>query len=205
VRPRAFVVVVLLASSGCGSNKLPGTATTPDTALAGTGGGGAPLVAEDEPGTEEATTIGLWVVPQSQVDEADARAKAAGEHVFFMSPNPFYFHGDSATMHLIRLKEWMWRSEDDYYRVKTKWEGDDLYWLPPFGPWSKLATFRNGRFERDEDDVVWKFERISPKVAADECRPLLKKREIHDYAIRANGSRDPSRLKKLDLDPAGNH
>jgi hypothetical protein len=164
LRPTVIVAVFLLVSSGCGPSESVGV--------------------EDEQGTDQEASIGLWVIPGSQIQAANARTKEVdGALVVYSPPSAFYFHGDSATMHLICLKAWMWHTEDDYYRVKTKWVGDDLYWLPPFGDWSKKATFRNGRFEVDGEDVVWKYERVSPKDAVDECRPLLKKRELHDYAI----------------------
>ncbi|CEF49248.1 unnamed protein product [uncultured bacterium] len=179
MRPAALIALFLFTATGCSSSDSVGTADE--------------AVAEQAP-----TPIGLWVVPESQTQKADAQAKAAGEHVVYLAPSPFYFHGDSATMHLISMKAWTWRTEDGYFRVKTKWVDDDLYWLPPFGGWSKIATFRNGRFEVDGDDVLWKYERVSPKELPERLRPLLKKREIHDYAITPHGDRDPSRLKDLE-------
>jgi hypothetical protein len=179
MRPVALVALFLLVLSGCNSSDA---ASAPDEAA----------------NVQALSPIGLWVVPASQAQEANARAEAAGKNFLYLRPAPFYFHGDSATMQLTPWKAWMWRSEDDYYRVKTKWVNEELHWLAPFGGWSKQATFRNGRFELEGDDVVWIYERVAPKNVRDDLLPLLKKREIHDYSITPLGGRDPGRLKDLE-------
>src|SRR4051794_14918748 len=102
MRLPAIVALCLLAASGCGRS--------------------GPVGAADEPAGEQVPTpIGLWDVPKAQLEEVNAQAEAAGKRVLYLPPDPFFFHGDSATMHLITLKAWMWRSEDDDYRVKTQW------------------------------------------------------------------------------------
>jgi hypothetical protein len=142
--------------------------------------------------------VGLWVVPESQVREANEQARVKGENVIYGPPHPFYFDGETATMHLYCTKAWMWRTPDDCYRVRTKWVGDQLYWLPPFGRWEKKAAFRNGRFQHEQSGVVWKYERMPLNRVKEELRPLLKEREKHDYSITPLGDRDQRRLKNLD-------
>jgi hypothetical protein len=115
-----------------------------------------------------------------------------------LPPQPFYFDGETITMHLLSMKTWMWRSEDDHYRVGAKWVGDDLYWLPPFGQWSKQATFRNGQFEVEGADGVWKYEHVPLNQVPEELQPLVIERKKHDYSITPQGGRDPTRLKELD-------
>lgn len=87
-------------------------------------------------------------------------------------------------MHLWRMKAWMWRTPDDVYRVQTRWRGDMLQWLPPFGTWSDLARFEGGRF-LDYEGLPY------VRVAADELpeadRVLLIPREPHDYSITPTG------------------
>src|SRR5437016_2440017 len=96
--------------------------------------------------------VGLWAVSVEQVDRLNRIADAAGENVYYAGAAPFYFDGETVTMSLVTEKVWEWHSEDDYYRLRAKWIGDDLYWLAPFGGWGKLATFRAGVFEAVEND-----------------------------------------------------
>jgi hypothetical protein len=114
------------------------------------------------------------------------------------NPSRFYYDGETVTLQLFTLKGWMWRSEDDYYRVKAKWVGDDLFYLPPFGRWDKLATFRGGHFADESEKVALRYERIPRSQVTEELRPLVKARERHDYSITPTGGRDPERLKDLD-------
>jgi hypothetical protein len=60
--------------------------------------------------------IGLWVVPQSQVRDAQALAEQADAHaaaeektefIVYGEPDPFYFDGETVTMHLLTKKAWM--------------------------------------------------------------------------------------------------
>lgn len=142
--------------------------------------------------------VGLWVVPEAQLEAANARAEQARKNVIYGGPAPFYFHGDSATMHLFCEKAWMWHTPDHHYRVKTRWVGKELQWLPPFGRWQKLATLRDGVFEVEQSGIVWKYERVPKTMARDSLRPYLKKRAIHDYTITPMGGHDAARLKDLD-------
>jgi hypothetical protein len=133
---------------------------------------------------------GLWAIPALQ--RHDPARLLCG------APDPFYFDGETLTLRLIRMHAWEWESPDGYYRVKTKWVGDNLYWLPPFGRWEKHATFRGGRFEVEVGTFTWRYERVSRTQVPEELRPFVKRREKHDYSICPDGSRDPERLKGLE-------
>lgn len=89
-------------------------------------------------------------------------------------------------MHLWRLKSWMWRTPDDIYRVQTRWKGDVLQWLPPFGTWADLARFEDDRFV-DYEGVP--FGRVTANELPDAHRALLTPREPHDYSIGPQGTR----------------
>lgn len=103
----------------------------------------------------------------------------------------FRFDGKYITLHLMRTKLWMWKTDDEFYRVKSKWVGDDLYLLPPFGTWTKLATFTNGHFERSYDSGATRvYERVQARQLAEDEWPLLLPRTPHDYAITPRGGRD---------------
>jgi hypothetical protein len=138
----------------------------------------------------QADAVGIWKVPPQH-------AKALNDNrpnpkLSYGAPASFRYDGQYVTLQLCKNKAWMWGPEDDCFRVKAKWEGNDLYWLPPFGGWTKLATIANGRFEERTDyGVVWKFERVGPEFLADYEQHLADEREPHDYAITPMGERRP--------------
>jgi hypothetical protein len=148
--------------------------------------------------------VGLWAIPEWQVKALSGTInwthRADGMLDLYIAPSPFYFDGETVTMHLITMKAWMWRSEDEYYRLKSKWVGQDLYYLPPFGKWTKLATYADGRFQLKVREVVWLYMNLPTGEVREEFRPLVKGRPKHDYSITATGNRDPERLKRIDQD-----
>jgi hypothetical protein len=108
----------------------------------------------------------------------------------------FRFDGHYLTLRLITRKRWMWHSEDHFYRVRTKWEGEDLYWLPPFGSWEKFYAFRDGRFQNEDGRWVWR--KVSEESLPELTQPLLVPRAPHDYAITPSGGFKPGWRGKTD-------
>jgi hypothetical protein len=142
---------------------------------------------------------GLWVVSAAQVQEANRKAEAAGEKISYSGARPFFFDGETAVLLLVPWKAFDWRTEDDYFRVKTKWHENDLYFLFPFAGWGKLGSFRNGAFEYDDGSgIIWRYEKIPLDNVPSDLSKLVKAREKHDYSITQFGGRDPNRLKKFE-------
>jgi hypothetical protein len=161
------------------------------------------VLPEDEPhalGQDDPSPVGLWVVSEAQWREVDERARRSGYST--LPPGPFYFDGKTVTMYLFTLHKWQRHTRDGYYRVSTKWDGSDLYWLTSSETWAKQATFRNGRFEfkwgeatfgsvrlestREDDEdwlleVVWRYERVPLSQVSEGLRPLIQKREENDW------------------------
>lgn len=188
MRGIGFVGLLAVVAAGC-SDGQP-SRPTPDGATRVP----APRAAAKVP----AGSVGLWVVPPAQVEAAEARLNCKGGQVrVTVNPTPFYYDGETVTLHLLTLKAWMWRSEDDYYRVRAKWVGDALFYRPPFGGWEKLATFRGGHFVDSSERVVLRYERVPRSQVPEGLRPLVKAREKHDYSITPVGGRDPERPKDL--------
>jgi hypothetical protein len=133
---------------------------------------------------------GLWAIPECQWRDP-ARFNCG-------TPAPFYFDGETVTLRLYQEKAWEWESADGYYRVRTKWVGNELYWLPPFGSWERYRTFKDAQFETEVGGFTWRYEKVHTDQVTEELAPLLKKREKHDYSIAPDGSRDFERLKRLD-------
>jgi hypothetical protein len=80
----------------------------------------------------------------------------------------------------------MSQPEDHVYRLKTKWRGNDLHCRMPFGFWTKVGTFEDGRFVERSDDAVIVFEKVRPGRLHEETL-LLKDREPHDYRGTPSG------------------
>jgi hypothetical protein len=160
-----------------------------------------------KPDPREAAT-GIWKVPESQIEAErervkglNARAKAAGKAVVYGLgfPNSFRYHGDTVTMHLIAVRDWHGRSPDDYYRVKIKWKGNDLFWLPPHGTWTRLATLANGKFQKENpkyqiesaERPPWVFEKVKPEKLNEYEKPLASEREPYDYELQVQPAPRP--------------
>lgn len=114
-------------------------------------------------------TIGLWQVP----------TKA------YIGSNVFKYDGKYITMLLITEKEWMWHSADDFYKLKSKWENDELFYLPPFGDWEPLAKFDGSNFYiKDNFDAIWKYTKVTKEVLSTDDLPILLSRKVHNYKIK---------------------
>ena len=82
-----------------------------------------------------------------------------------------------------------WRSDDDFYRLAARWDGDVLSYRPPFGPWAELAAYDGERFVNVGSGRKRIFRRIAPDDVVAFNRDILKDgREAHDYRIRPDGS-----------------
>ena len=130
-------------------------------------------------------SVGLWTVAKSQVQELNARAEAEGRPVIYRAPDPFGVDVGTVTIQIFFTFPMVPQSDDNYYRLKAKWVGRDLYWFSPVDDqgWRKLATFQAGRFILKEGDIVWRYERTAPDQLPGYARPLLKKRQPLDYSI----------------------
>jgi len=169
---RLVVSTVILLLGACAGGRGSGSAGATRIASAAKNG---------------ADTTGLWRVPRDQ----RSHGVSAGV-VAIAFQHHFYFDGDSVVVSLATLKEWMWRTPDDTYRLRARWQGADLQYLPPFGDWTTLATFRDGRFEQAADGGPFIFERVADRDFEDEDRLLLEPREKHDYRRRTDGTLESS-------------
>jgi hypothetical protein len=88
-------------------------------------------------------------------------------------------------MRIVADRPWHRSSSDDYYRVKAKWVGNDLYWVVPFGDggYSDLATFKDGTFQLqyDKEGPLWVFQKVDGSKLDDNEKPLAMDREPYDY------------------------
>jgi hypothetical protein len=130
----------------------------------------------------DAHTHGLW---QFQSEIAFEHEPGRQVHDIFT----FAYDGVCVTLRLLTLDEGRWKSADDFYKLQAKWEGSTLYYRPPFGPWTELASFEDGRFV----NVGNGRKRIFGKITDDQVVPwnaaiLTPGRAPHDYRRQPDGS-----------------
>jgi hypothetical protein len=101
----------------------------------------------------------------------------------------FAYDGEYVTLRLLTLRTGQWKSADDFYKLQSRWEGNTLYYRPPFGSWTELASFEDGRFV----NVGNGKKRIFGKITDEQVVPwnaaiLSPGREAHDYRRQPDGS-----------------
>jgi len=131
---------------------------------------------------ENKEAVGIWQVPPE-----NQRLEGKG---WVTHPNPhiFNYDGKYLTLFLITEKDWMWRSEDDYYKLKTEWRGDSLFYQPPFWKMTYLATFKEGKFHKTQNlpnsTHIWVYEKITEAEVPNSDIAVILERKVHDYNIR---------------------
>ncbi len=125
---------------------------------------------------------GIWQFKKSVPIEDDG-GKQANDVITFV------YHDDgTVTLRLLTLHPGQWKSEDDFYRLSTKWEDSALFYLPPFGDWTELAVFEDDRFVNVGNGKKRIFEKIGADQVIEWNKAILKDRELHDYRIQPDGS-----------------
>jgi hypothetical protein len=133
--------------------------------------------------TKRDAAIGLWQLRATETVEDDVSGRLTNDAYIFR------YDGDTVTLRLITTNPAMWKSDDDFYRLATRWDGDMLTYRPPFTDWTELASFDGDHFEDVGSGTRRIFGRISDDEVADWNRAILTPREPHDYSIQP---RDPS-------------
>jgi hypothetical protein len=128
--------------------------------------------------------IGLWQLQETQQVDDDGSGRLTNDAYTFR------YDGDTVTLRLATMNPAMWRSDDDFYRVESRWDGDMLSYRPPFGDWAELAAWVGDHFE----DTGGGTRRIFARVGEDEVpewnRAVRAPREPPDYSIQPG---DPGR------------
>ena len=80
-----------------------------------------------------------------------------------------------------------WKSKDGYYRLKSLWHGDSLFYIPPLGKKTFIGNFNDTLFLKtemhDNTSFSWEYRRISKKEVPDYFQSLLKSRTAFDYTL----------------------
>ncbi|HSI75135.1 MAG TPA: hypothetical protein VK957_04555 [Lunatimonas sp.] len=127
------------------------------------------------------TKEGIWQFAY-QEDFDGEKDMQLNEHFTFL------YKDGTVTLRLVTMHPGIWKSEDDFYKLKAKFEKNTLYYLPPFGNWAKLAIFDNNHFVDIGNGKRRVFERISKdKVVKWNLNILKENRELHNYRISPDG------------------
>jgi len=123
-------------------------------------------------------TSGYWEIPLKE------RSIRKGNEILSPGNDMFYYDGNYVTIKLYTFKAWMWKSDDDYYMLKSKWNNDSLFYLPPFGQWTYLARFNSNNFYCEEHNEKWHYVKLNKEQIAQNDSAILKERKLHDYNIK---------------------
>jgi len=118
---------------------------------------------------------GLW--QQSQETPAPGAANNPLPDIY-----TFKYEHELVTVRLTSISKVSWRSPDEFYALKTRWQGDTLQYLAPLGQWTDVATFEHGHFAVSGEGLTREYARITPEQVADFNADILKPRPPHDYA-----------------------
>ena len=122
--------------------------------------------------------IGLWQLQETQQVADDGSGRLTNDAYTFR------YDGDTVTLRLATMNPAMWRSDDDFYRVEARWDGDMLTYRPPFGDWAELAAWVGGHFEDSGSGTRRIFGRVGEDEVPEWNRAVLAPRELHDYSIQ---------------------
>ena len=124
--------------------------------------------------------VGIWQLQES-IPYENNKGKQINDAYTFI------YHRDSTvTLRLLTLHKNQWKSKDDIYKLSAKWNGSVLCYLPPFGEWTELAVFENGKFINVGNGIKKIFKLITEEEIIDWNRDIINQRPLHDYQIKAN-------------------
>lgn len=96
----------------------------------------------------------------------------------------FKYEHDLVTLRLLVVSKARWKSDDGFYVLKARWEGNTLYFLPPLGQWTELAAFEDGKFVMYGDGKKREYERVAPDQVAEFSKDILRPdRSVFDYDL----------------------
>lgn len=128
-----------------------------------------------------AAALGIWQYSREE-PFADDGGRPGGNTVLFR------FDGDTVTLRLLSVHRQWWSSPDNFYRLAALFEDDTLTYRPPFGDWTQLATFEDGRFVDIGGGRKRIFAKIDESALEERDRPIATPREPHDYRRRVDGT-----------------
>ena len=119
---------------------------------------------------------GIWQFDREEDTQLDSERNISSVYTFI-------YENDGMIINLPSMSSYVGLPDDDIYRIKTKWQGNELYIFPPLGNrWELFATWDNNRFVMYGDRKVKIFKKIKPEEIAKWQQGLLKPgREMWSY------------------------
>lgn len=120
---------------------------------------------------------GLWQF-QEMVTDNTGQATSSG----ITDQYTFKISGELITISLLSDQPLNWRSEDDVYLLKTRWQNNTLLYKPPYGKWTPLGDFDGEVFYQSDGQNKRVFKKITEKEVVDWNKPIIKKgRQLFNY------------------------
>ena len=127
------------------------------------------------------STDGIWIL------DVEEQVETPGSPELTLS-EAFVLKDGLLTIRLFTLQDGVYKSPDDFYKLKAKIEKGTLFYLPPFGDWVPLAAFDSGRYLMSSQGTTRYFKKVSADQVPKHERGMLSERAPHDYRIRADGT-----------------
>ena len=98
--------------------------------------------------------------------------------------NSFKLDNEYLIIRLISFSYFKDKPADDIYMLKTKWENETFFYLPPLNPqWQKLAKFENGVFVMYGNGKKRYYKKILPEEILSWNKDILKNDlQLWDYS-----------------------
>jgi hypothetical protein len=110
----------------------------------------------------------IWQFDREEETNIDTGRSIASVHTFI-------YENNTLIINLPSVSSVEGLPDDDIYRIKTKWKGNELYIFPPLGnKWELFATWDNNRFVMYGDRKVKIFKKIKPAEIAKWQQGLLR-------------------------------
>lgn len=142
-----------------------------------------PVDEKRNPEISHPKAIGIWIPEQIDPDK-DAKIVAMTWPLIFSYDGTYVTlraYTDAATFF------GSWQSKDGYYKLKSFWHGDSLFYLSPLHRKTFVAKFSGSSFLKTDayDDVSyrWKYNRIEKKDVPDYLQAILKRRAAFNYEL----------------------
>lgn len=118
----------------------------------------------------------IWQFEREEAADIDSGRSLSSVYTFI-------YENEDLIINLPSRSSYKGLPDDDVYRIKTKWKGNDLYIFPPLGDkWELFATWDDDRFVMYGDGKMKIFKKIKPDEIAAWQRGLLKAgREMWSY------------------------
>ncbi|HLP54083.1 MAG TPA: hypothetical protein VK151_03605 [Fluviicola sp.] len=131
------------------------------------------------------SVLGIWKMTRESYDNMIGVGPT-----LFIEPAIFRYDGTYVTTNFLCVwNSWTpkWISKDGFYKLKSRWNNDTLFYRTPFGDWKEAGVFGHGNFNTvhavNDSAHVIRFRKISRSDAHNDEKAIFKPRKPHNYAL----------------------